>query len=192
MKTSKILWDFQHIHWPCYSPPLPRHFTNWQRAYQGKNHRCSCAPILRASTGREVDHYKDLDIELSRLWQKQVIIIPIIVGSLGCVKSNLHKALKDLSIEAECHSYTLQKTAVSPQNISCKEFLISTGSAAPSGFPYPVLQTCTRTCTVKLERNNNNSNNNNWELWWWFRSAKGSLSAPFKTDNKGLLGSRWR
>ena len=29
----------------------------------------------------KVDHYKDLDIELSRLWQKQVIIIPIIVGS---------------------------------------------------------------------------------------------------------------
>ena len=63
-----------------------------------------------------------MDIELSRIWQKQVIIIPIIVRSLGCVKSNLHKALKDLSIEAECHSYTLQKTAVSPHHISCKEF----------------------------------------------------------------------
>ena len=112
----------------------------------------------------KIDHYKDLAIELSRLWQKRVTIIPIIVRSLGCVKSNLHKALKDLSIEAECHSYTLQKTAVSPQHISCKEFLISTGSAPPSGFPYPVLQTCTRTCTVKLERNNNNSNNNNWKL----------------------------
>ena len=105
-----------------------------------------------------------MDIELSRIWHKQVIIIPIIVGSLGCVKSNLHKALKDLFIEAECHSYTLQKTAVSPHHISCKEFLISTGSAPPSGFPYPVLQTCTRTGAVKLERNNNNSNNNNWEL----------------------------
>ena len=70
----------------------------------------------------KVDHYKDLDIELSRLWQKQVIIIPIIVGSLGCVKSNLHKALKDLSIiEAECHSYTLQKTAVSHLNIYLAE-----------------------------------------------------------------------
>ena len=28
------------------------------------------------------------------------------------VKSNLDKVLKDLSIEAECRSYTLQKTAV--------------------------------------------------------------------------------
>ena len=90
----------------------------------------------------KVDHYKDLAIELSRLWQKHVTIIPIIVNSLGCVKSNLYKALKDPSIEAERHSYTLQKTAVSPQHISWKEFLISTGSAPPSGFPYPVLQTC--------------------------------------------------
>ena len=55
---------------------------------------------------------------LFRLWQKQAtIIIPIIVGSLGCVKSNLHKALKDLSIEAEYRSYTLQKTAVWPHHI---------------------------------------------------------------------------
>ena len=47
----------------------------------------------------KIDHYKDLAIELSRVWQKWVTIIPIIVGSLGCVKSNLDKALKDLSIE---------------------------------------------------------------------------------------------
>ena len=36
-----------------------------------------------------------------------ITIIPIIVGSLGCAKSNLDKALKDLSIEAECRSHTL-------------------------------------------------------------------------------------
>ena len=47
----------------------------------------------------KIDHYKDLAIELSRVWQKWVTIIPIIVGSLECVKSNLDKALKDLSIE---------------------------------------------------------------------------------------------
>ena len=37
----------------------------------------------------KIDHYKDLAIELSRLWQERVTIIPIIVRSLGCVKSNL-------------------------------------------------------------------------------------------------------
>ena len=36
-----------------------------------------------------------------------ISIIPIIVGSLGCAKSNLDKALKDLSIEAECRSQTV-------------------------------------------------------------------------------------
>ena len=36
-----------------------------------------------------------------------ITIIPIIVGSLGFAKSNLDKALKDLSIEAECRSHTL-------------------------------------------------------------------------------------
>ena len=47
----------------------------------------------------KIDHYNDLAIELSRLWQKRVTIIPIIFGSLGSVKSNLDKTLKDLSIE---------------------------------------------------------------------------------------------
>ena len=36
-----------------------------------------------------------------------ITIIPIIVGSLGCAKSNLDKALKYLSIEAECRSQTV-------------------------------------------------------------------------------------
>ena len=144
MKTSKILWGFNiytdhAIHRRC--PDI---------LLIDKEHtRVKITDIavlsdtnIESKYREKVDHYKDLDIELSRLWQKQVIIIPIIVGSLGCVKSNLYKALKDPSIEAERHSYTLQKTAVSPQHISWKEFLISTGSAPPSGFPYPVLQTC--------------------------------------------------
>ena len=198
MKTSKILWDFN--------------------IYIDRAIHCCCPDILlihKEHTGvkitdvavlwdanieskyrEKVDHYKDLAIELSRLWQKQVTIIPIIVRSLpGCVKSNLYKALKDLSIEAKWRSYmhTLQNMAISPKHISSEEFLISTGSTLPSGFPYPVQQTCTCACTVKLERNNNNNNNNNnWELWWWFRSAQGRLCAPFKTNNKGLLGSRSR
>ena len=40
-----------------------------------------------------------------------MIIIPMIVGLLRCVKSNLVKALKELSVEAEYRSVQ-QKTAV--------------------------------------------------------------------------------
>ena len=64
----------------------------------------------------KADHHKVLTIELSRLdygrSKVTIIITPLIVGSNGCVKSNLNKALKDLSIEAEYRRYTLQKTAV--------------------------------------------------------------------------------
>ena len=68
----------------------------------------------------KVDHYKDLAIMLFRLWQKQAtIIIAIIVGLLGCVKSNLHKALKDLPIEAECRSNTKDSSLASAYS---KEF----------------------------------------------------------------------
>ena len=35
-----------------------------------------------------------------------ITIIPIIVGSLECVKRNLDKAVKDLSIEGECCNHT--------------------------------------------------------------------------------------
>ena len=61
---------------------------------------------------KKVDHYKDLAIELSRLWQKRVTIVSTIVGSLECVKSNLDEALKDLCIDFECHSNSLQKKAL--------------------------------------------------------------------------------
>ena len=74
---------------------------------------------------REVDHYKDLAIELSRLWQKRVTITPITDGSLGCVKSNLYKAVKDLSIESECLSYTLRKTAIPASAYILRRFVIS-------------------------------------------------------------------
>ena len=73
----------------------------------------------------KIDHYKDLAIELSRVWQKRVTIIPIIVGSLGCVKSNLDKALKDLSIEWTAYSAAAtpcKRELFWPSNISCDDF----------------------------------------------------------------------
>ena len=48
----------------------------------------------------KIDHYKDLAIELSRVWQKRVTIIPIIDGLT-------YKALKDLFTEAELHPAVL-------------------------------------------------------------------------------------
>ena len=120
MKTSKILWDFniytdRAIHRRCPDILL---IDKEHTKVKITDIAVLLDTNIESKYREKVDHYKDLDIELSRLWQKQVIIIiPIIVGSLGCVKSNLHKALKDLCIEAESHSYTLQKTVISPQHM---------------------------------------------------------------------------
>ena len=46
------------------------------------------------------------------------------IVSLGCVKSNLDKALKDMSVEAECCSYTLQKTAALASTYILQKLLI--------------------------------------------------------------------
>ena len=114
-ETSKILWDYFNI----YTDRAIHHRRPDIVLIDKVDNRVKIIDIavpwdvnIESKYREKVDHYKDLAIELSRLWQKQVTIIPIIVGSLGCVKSNFDKALKDLSIEVECRSYTLQKTAV--------------------------------------------------------------------------------
>ena len=65
--------------------------------------------ILRTHTYMEkADHYKDLAKKLFMFWQKRGNnIISIIIESLACVKSSLDKALKDLTIEDECRSYSV-------------------------------------------------------------------------------------
>ena len=56
---------------------------------------------IDSKCNEKVDNYNDLDLKLARLWHKRTMIIPIIVGSLGCIKNNLEKALKDLGIETD-------------------------------------------------------------------------------------------
>ena len=124
-ETSKILWDFN-----IYTDRAIHHRRPDIVLIDKVDNRVKIIVIAvpwnanNESKYRErIDHYKDLAIELSRLWQKQVTIIPIIVGLLGCIKSNLDKALKDLSIEVECRSYTLQKTAVLASAYILRRFL---------------------------------------------------------------------
>ena len=87
-ETSKILWDFniytdRAIHHRCPDIALIDKVDN----------RVKIIDIavlwdanIESKYREKVGHYKDLAIELSRLRQKQVTIIPIIVGSLGCVR----------------------------------------------------------------------------------------------------------
>ena len=42
--------------------------------------------------------YEDLRIEIARLWNKEVSVIPVVVGALGTLTANLKKNLKELGI----------------------------------------------------------------------------------------------
>ena len=60
------------------------------------------------------DKYLDLARELKKLWNMQVIIIPIVIGAFGTVTKGLLKGLEDLEVggrEETIQTTTLFRTA---------------------------------------------------------------------------------
>ena len=55
--------------------------------------------------------YQDLKIELQRLWNTSVEIIPIVVGALGAISSNLQKYLQKLNIN-DIRTSQIQNSAI--------------------------------------------------------------------------------
>ena len=47
----------------------------------------------------KVNKYQDLKLELRRLWNKQVEIVPVIIGALGTIPKSLGKSLDQLEIK---------------------------------------------------------------------------------------------
>ena len=59
----------------------------------------------------KIEKYQDLKIEIGRIWGiKRLIVIPVVVGALGCVTKNLDKWLEKLDIKIS--TAFLQKTAL--------------------------------------------------------------------------------
>ena len=56
------------------------------------------------------DKYLDLARELKKLWNVQVIIIPIVIGAFGTVTKGLLKELEDLEVGERVE--TIQTTAL--------------------------------------------------------------------------------
>ena len=54
--------------------------------------------------------YKDLRIELRRLWDKPVEIVPVIIGALGSIPKSLKRNLEELG--ADVSTGLLQKSVV--------------------------------------------------------------------------------
>ena len=54
--------------------------------------------------------YSGLRVELGKMWNSEAIVVPVVIGSLGCISHNLSSCLKmipaDLSLEM-CLKLTL-------------------------------------------------------------------------------------
>ena len=64
----------------------------------------------RRSKKKKRDKYQDLRIELRRLWDKPVEIVPIIIGALGNIPKSLKRNLEELG--ADVTPGLLQKSVV--------------------------------------------------------------------------------
>ena len=56
-------------------------------------------PSERNVTIKEVEKlskYKDLEIEVSRMWEMKTTTIPVVIGALGLIKKGLEKRLKQI------------------------------------------------------------------------------------------------
>ena len=58
----------------------------------------------------KIDKYRDLAIELKRLWKTKVTVVPIVFGSLGAIPKKIEKRLKDIGIDTNLAD--MHKTAI--------------------------------------------------------------------------------
>ena len=59
----------------------------------------------------KITKYKDLKIEVERLWEKKTTVLPVVIGVLGAIPRDLIKYLKTLALGKILPSQ-LQKTAL--------------------------------------------------------------------------------
>ena len=58
----------------------------------------------------KLSKYKDLEIEIARMWQMRTVIIPVVVGALGVIRKGTEKQLRE--IPGNNNPHEIQKTAL--------------------------------------------------------------------------------
>ena len=48
----------------------------------------------------KTDKYQDLRIELQKVWNVKVVVIPVIIGALGTMSKEIHHYIKQINIPA--------------------------------------------------------------------------------------------
>ena len=72
---------------------------------------CPCDRNVNDKETEKVEKYQDLKIEVQRLWNTSVEIVPIVVGALGAISSNLKKYLQKLNIN-DIRTSQIQNSAI--------------------------------------------------------------------------------
>ena len=72
---------------------------------------CPCDRNVNDKETEKVEKYQDLKIELQRLWNTSVEIVPIVVGMPGAISNNLQKYLQKLNI-TDIRTNQIQKTVL--------------------------------------------------------------------------------
>lgn len=59
----------------------------------------------------KITKYKDLQIEVERLWQKKAKVVPVVIGALGAIPKDLEHHLNTLGVD-QINTHQLQKAAL--------------------------------------------------------------------------------
>ncbi len=59
----------------------------------------------------KITKYQDLGIEIQRIWEKRITVVPIVIGALGTIPNDLKEHLKKIGIN-KITSNQLQKATL--------------------------------------------------------------------------------
>ena len=71
---------------------------------------CPIDNNLILKRNEKLDNYSELRLEIARMWDKETLIVPIIIGALGSIPNDLECNLKKLDISYNVE--TLQKSVL--------------------------------------------------------------------------------
>jgi len=78
---------------------------------------------VSAKEVEKIEKYKDLSVELTALWNMKCEVIPLVIGSLGCITRMLENYLQRLTINKFCTLEMLQRTAVLGSSFILRRYL---------------------------------------------------------------------
>ena len=83
-------------------------FIQIEKSKNNRDKKCTLIDV--AIPSEKLSKYKDLEKEITRMWQMKTEIIPVVVGALGMIKKGSQKLIKEIS--GKISPWEIQKTAL--------------------------------------------------------------------------------